>query len=105
MQFVLSGILSGGENEGRESDGAGKTIVIDYSSPNIARPFSIAHLRSTALGNSLKRIYEHLGYRVVGVNHLGDWGVQFGTLIAAYNRWGSQERVEQDSISESFRLE
>ncbi|OGF52679.1 MAG: arginine--tRNA ligase [Candidatus Fraserbacteria bacterium RBG_16_55_9] len=104
MQYVLSGILSGGENYGRESDGAGKTIVIDYSSPNIARPFSIAHLRSTALGNSLKRIYEHLGYRVVGVNHLGDWGVQFGTLIAAYNRWGSQERVEQDSIYELFRL-
>ncbi len=104
LRHILGTVLTQGENYGRGSEGRGKTIVIDYSSPNIARPFSIAHLRSTALGNSLRRIYEHLGYRVVGVNHLGDWGVQFGTLIAAYKRWGSKEKVQRDSIYELFRL-
>ena len=64
-----------------------KTIVIDYSSPNIAKSFSVGHLRSTVIGNSLKNIYEKLGYKVVGVNHLGDWGTQFGNLICAYKMW------------------
>jgi arginyl-tRNA synthetase len=104
MQFILGSITAQGDRYGSSAEGTGKTVVIDYSSPNIARPFSIAHLRSTALGNSLRKLYEHLGYHVVGVNHVGDWGVQFGTLIAAYQRWGSKERVEQDSIYELFRL-
>jgi len=104
MRYILAPILTQGEQNGRGNEGADKTVVIDFSSPNIARPFSIAHLRSTALGNSLRRIYEHLGYRVVGVNHLGDWGVQFGTLIAAYRRWGSKEKIEKESIYELFRL-
>jgi len=104
LRHILSEILARGERYGGSTEGEGKTIVIDYSSPNIARPFSIAHLRSTALGNSLKRIYKHLGYRVVGVNHLGDWGVQFGTLIAAYKRYGSKEEIEEGSVYELFKL-
>jgi arginyl-tRNA synthetase len=102
--FILSEILTQGERYGGSDEGCGKTVVIDYSSPNIARPFSIAHLRSTALGHSLKRIFRHLGYHVVGVNHLGDWGTQFGALIVAYKRWGSRERVEKENVYELFRL-
>jgi arginyl-tRNA synthetase len=103
FSFILSPILHEGSLYGgvKKRD---ETIVIDFSSPNIARPFSIAHLRSTALGNSLKKIYQHLGYRVIGVNHLGDWGVQFGTLISAYKRWGDDEKIKQDSIYELYRL-
>jgi arginyl-tRNA synthetase len=104
LRHILNEILTQGERYGGSTEGNGKTIVIDYSSPNIARPFSIAHLRSTALGNSLKKIYEHLGYRVIGVNHLGDWGVQFGMLITAYKRYGSKEEVEKGSVYELFEL-
>ena len=72
----------------RSTEGAGKTVVIDYSSPNIAKPFGVGHLRSTVIGNALYRIHDHLGYRVVRINHLGDWGTQFGKLIVAFKRWG-----------------
>lgn len=75
-----------------------QTIVIDYSSPNIAKPFSIAHLRSTAIGNSIQRISEKLGYKVIGINHLGDWGTQFGKLIYAYKTWGSEKELKRDPI-------
>lgn len=84
--------------------GLGKTIVIDYSSPNIAKPFHIGHLRSTAIGNSLYKIYKALGYNVVGINHLGDWGTQFGKLIVAYKKWGNKETVEKDDIKELSRI-
>lgn len=84
--------------------GKGKTIVIDYSSPNIAKPFHIGHLRSTAIGNSLYKIYKALGYNVVGINHLGDWGTQFGKLIVAYKLWGNKEAVERDDIKELSRI-
>ncbi len=104
LRHILGTVLKEGERYGGSDEGQGKTIVIDYSSPNIARPFTIAHMRTTVLGHSLKKIYEHLGYRVIGVNHLGDWGTQFGALIAAYKRWGSRERVEKDNVYELFRL-
>lgn len=84
--------------------GNGKTIVIDYSSPNIAKPFHIGHLRSTAIGNSLYKIYKALGYNVEGINHLGDWGTQFGKLIVAYKLWGNKESVERDDIKELSRI-
>lgn len=71
---------------------------MDYSSINIAKPFHIGHLSTTAIGNSLNRIYKFLGYKVVGVNHLGDWGTQFGKLIVAYKLWGNDEQIERDSI-------
>lgn len=104
MHQIVGRVLREGVRFGGGDDGADQTIVIDYSSPNIARPFSIAHLRSTILGHTLKLIYRHLGYEVVGVNYLGDWGTQFGSLIAAYKRWGSREKVEQDRVYELFRL-
>ena len=81
------------ENVGASDEGAGKTICIDYSSVNIAKPFHIGHLSTTVIGGALYRIYEHLGYNVVGINHLGDWGTQFGKLIVATQKWSSLEDV------------
>ena len=89
---------------GKSDIGNGKTIVIDYSSPNIAKPFHVGHLRSTVIGNALYKIFGFLGYKCVGINHLGDWGTQFGKLISAYKRWGSKEAVEKDGIQELMRI-
>lgn len=90
--------MSSDENYGKSSEGEGKTIVLDYSSPNIAKPFHIGHLRSTVIGQSIKNIYKFCGYNCVGVNHLGDWGTQFGKLIVAYKKWGSKEEIESRGI-------
>jgi arginyl-tRNA synthetase len=92
------------ESYGGSNVGAGKTIGIDYSSPNIAKPFGIGHLRSTAIGNALANIYRALGYRVVGVNHLGDWGTQFGKLMSAYERWGDAAALDADPIQHLYDL-
>lgn len=81
-----------------------KNIVIDYSSPNIAKPFSIGHLRSTIIGNSLKLIFEKAGYNVIGINHLGDWGTQFGKVIYAYEKWGNEETVKANPLKELSKL-
>ncbi len=86
------------ENYGSSHDGDGKTIVIDYSSPNVAKPFHIGHLRSTVIGQSIKNLHRFSGYECVGVNHLGDWGTQFGKLIVAYKKWGSKEKIEEGGI-------
>lgn len=100
---ILKQILDEKENyAGSEKNG--KNIVIDYSSPNIAKPFSIGHLRSTIIGHSLKLIYLKAGYNVIGINHLGDWGSQFGKVIVAYKKWGSEESVKEDSLSELAKL-
>ena len=103
-QEVLQEVLSKKENYGKSMVGEGKTIVIDYSSPNIAKPFHVGHLRSTVIGNALYHIFEKLGYRCEGINHLGDWGTQFGKLIVAYQKWGSKEAVEKDGIQELMRI-
>ena len=87
------------ENYGSNEDGKGKTMVIDYSSPNIAKPFHIGHLRSTVIGQSIKNLHRFSGYECIGVNHLGDWGTQFGKLIVAYKKWGSKERIETGGIA------
>ena len=90
--------MSSDENYGKSNEGEGKTIVLDYSSPNIAKPFHIGHLRSTVIGQSIKNIYKFCGYNCVGVNHLGDWGTQFGKLIVAYKKWGSKDEIERRGI-------
>lgn len=92
------------DNFGSSDIGSGKTICIDYSSPNVAKNFHVGHLRTTIIGNSLYKIYSKLGYKVERINHLGDWGTQFGKLIVAYKAWGSQEAVEKDGVSELMRL-
>ncbi len=95
---ILPKILSATGDWGGGSDGFGQTICIDYSSINIAKRFHIGHLSSTMIGHSLKRIYDFLGYRTVGINHLGDWGTQFGRLIAAYRLWGDEVSIERDGV-------
>lgn len=89
---------------GSSDEGKGKVVLVEYSSPNIAKPFHIGHLFSTAVGNSLARIYKHLGYEVQSLNHLGDWGTQFGKLISAYKRWGDKEVIEKDPINELLKI-
>ena len=92
------------KNYGGAEEKNGKTICIDYSSPNVAKNFHVGHLRTTIIGNSLNNIYRKSGYDVVRINHLGDWGTQFGKLIVAYKRWGSQQAVENEGISELMRI-
>ncbi len=101
---VLENIHTSKDNYGSDVEGNGKTICIDYSAPNIAKPFSVGHLRSTIIGQSLKLINQKLGYNVVGINHLGDWGTQFGMLIRAYELWGNDELINQDPIKELLTL-
>lgn len=91
-------------NYGASDAGEGKTICIDYSSPNVAKNFHVGHLRTTIIGNSLYKIYTKLGYKVERINHLGDWGTQFGKLIVAYKSWGNKEAVENDGVAELMRL-
>lgn len=95
---VISEVLKQGDKFGSSDIGAGKTICIDYSSVNIAKPFHIGHLSTTVLGGSLYKLYKFLGYKVVGINHLGDYGTQFGKLICAYKRWGNRKDVENGGI-------
>ena len=95
---AVEAVLASHGNWGKSDEGAGKTICIDYSSINIAKRFHIGHLSTTALGHSLKRIYDYLGYHTVGINHLGDWGTQFGKMIAAYKHWGTKEEIEQGGV-------
>ncbi len=100
---ILDKIIRENTNYGNGSK-KNETIVIDYSSPNIAKPFSIGHLRSTIIGASLRLIYQKAGYKVVGVNHLGDWGSQFGKVIVAYKKWGNDDSVKENSLSELAKL-
>ena len=95
---IMSDIVSSKEKYLEDSEGNGKNICIDYSSPNIAKPFHIGHLRSTVIGNSIYKIYEKLGYNVIGINHLGDFGTQFGLVIEGYKRWGNEYNLEENPI-------
>ena len=104
VKSVVAGYIENGTDIFKSNIGEGKTVCIDYSSPNIAKPFHVGHLRSTVIGNALKNIYTALGYKVVGINHLGDWGTQFGKLIVAYKMWGDKETVERDDIKELSRI-
>ena len=101
---VMSDIRSAGSNYGSPMCGKGKTVVLDYSSPNVAKPFHIGHLGTTVIGHSLKLLHQFAGYHCIGINHLGDWGTQFGKLIVAYRRWGAREEVEKKEIDELVRL-
>jgi len=101
---VLTEIETKQENYGKEQIGAGKTVVIDYSSPNIAKPFHIGHLRSTVIGGALYNVYQALGYRTVGVNHLGDYGTQFGKIIEGYKRWHDEYDIDANPIDELTKI-
>ena len=98
VKATLDKILTQKENYGASEEGNGKTVCIDYSSINIAKPFHIGHLSTTVLGGALYRIYNYLGYKTVGINHLGDYGTQFGKLISAFKRWGDKDVIEAGGI-------
>ena len=95
---VVNEIMEKGDKYGAPTFGQGKEVVLDYSSPNVAKPFHIGHLGTTVIGHSLKKLHEFAGYHCTGINYLGDWGTQFGKLIAAYKKWGSREMVEEGGI-------
>lgn len=97
-------IAEKGRDFGAHDFGHGKTVVLDYSSPNVAKPFHIGHLGTTVIGHSLKMLHEYAGYDCIGINHLGDWGTQFGKLIVAYHKWGSKEAIEQNGVDELVSL-
>ena len=101
---ALADVSGQGDSYGGSGKGAGRVVCIDYSSINIAKPFHIGHLSTTVIGNALYRIYGFLGYKPVGINHLGDWGTQFGKLIVAYKLWGSKEDIEARSITAMLEL-
>lgn len=97
-ETVVGEIVSKKDDYGRSDLGNGKKVIVEYSSPNIAKPFHIGHIRSTVIGNSIYKIYDFLGYDTVRINHLGDYGTQFGKMICAYRRWGSKEDVVREPI-------
>ncbi len=101
---TIEKILLEGDSYGSSNVGEGKTVCVEYSSPNIAKPFHVGHLFTTAIGNSLYKLFKKEGYTVEGINHLGDWGTQFGKLISAYKRWGNEEALEKDAIAELLRI-
>ena len=101
---VLSDISDAGDKYGASDVGEGKTVVLDYSSPNVAKPFHIGHLGTTVIGHSLKLLHEFVGYKCVGINYLGDWGTQFGKLIVAYKLWGDKKTVEEGGVDELVKL-
>lgn len=103
-QFVLTQIFEQEAAYGSDRIGQGKTVVIEFSSPNIAKPFGIGHLRTTVIGNALCHIFRKLGFEVVRINHLGDWGTQFGKVILAYKMWGKEEELLRDPISTLYDL-
>lgn len=101
---VVAEVNEAKEKYGSPMCGEGKTVVLDYSSPNVAKPFHIGHLGTTVIGHSLKLLHEFAGYSCVGINYLGDWGTQFGKLIVAYKKWGSREAVERGGVDELVAL-
>lgn len=95
---TISSVIKSGDKYGESNIGNNKTIIVEFSSPNIAKPFHIGHIRSTVIGNSIYKLYEKIGYKVVRINHLGDYGTQFGKLIVAYRRWGSEDELIKEPI-------
>ena len=101
---VIKSVIQAGADYGQQEEGQGANVTIDLSSPNIAKPFSVGHLRSTVIGDAISNIYKKMGYNTIKINHLGDWGKQFGLLMVAYKKWGSQEAVEANPIDELLKL-
>lgn len=103
-EVTLNEVREKGTKYGSSDMGNGKTVIVEYSSPNIAKPFHIGHIRTTVIGNALYKIYTFLGFDTVAINHLGDYGTQFGMLISAYKKWGDKEVIEADPINELLKL-
>lgn len=104
VESVISDVMEKKESYGSSNIGENKTVIVEFSSPNIAKPFHIGHIRTTVIGNSLYKIYKFLGYDTIAINHLGDYGTQFGMLISAYKKWGDKEVIEANPIQELLKL-
>ncbi len=106
-ETILKQAYSEKDNFGSTDVGKGRTVIVEFSSPNIAKPFHIGHIRSTLIGNSINNIYKYTGYKTVSINHLGDYGTQFGMLISAYKKWATPEiieAIEKNPIPELLKL-
>lgn len=101
---ILNEVLEEKEDYGKKQIGTGKNVTIDFSAPNIAKPFHIGHIRSTVIGDAIRNIYKALGYNTIGINYIGDYGTQFGVMIAAYKLWGDKEAIDADPINELLKL-
>jgi len=104
MKEIIEKILNEKETYGNTKEGEGKNVIVEYCSANIAKPFHVGHLYTTMIGNSLYKIFNSQGYKAIGINHLGDWGTQFGKLIYAYNNWGDEKALEKEPIKEMLRV-
>ena len=104
LSGISSEVLAKGDKYGSATFGEGKTVVLDYSSPNVAKPFHIGHLGTTVIGHSLKKLHEFVGYDCVGINYLGDWGTQFGKMIVAYKMWGDRDAINEGGIDKLVEL-
>ncbi|HHY77430.1 MAG TPA: arginine--tRNA ligase, partial [Clostridiales bacterium] len=104
IKQVINQVIQQGDKYGSSDEGEGKTVLVEFSSPNIAKPFHIGHLVNTITGNAIEKIFKHLGYNTVKLNHIGDYGTQFGKLISAYKRWGNDEVIEKDPINELMNI-
>ena len=103
-EIILKRIFSAGEGYGKSQEGKGKTLLVEFSSPNIAKPFHVGHLRSTIIGHALCQIFGRQGYQVIRLNHLGDWGKQFGEVITAFKLWGNQAKLEAQPLRHLFEV-
>ncbi|ACL69578.1 arginine--tRNA ligase [Halothermothrix orenii] len=103
-ETVLEEILQKGKYYGARNIGKGKNVIVEFSSPNIAKPFHIGHIRTTVIGHALRNIYNFLGYNAIAINHLGDYGTQFGKLIVALNKWGDKDKIKSNPIPEFLKL-
>lgn len=104
IKEVLEEVSNKKEEYGKSTLGAGQNIIVEYSSPNIAKPFHIGHLRNTVIGSSLYNMYKYLGYNTIGINHLGDYGTQFGKMIEGYKRWGQEYNIDENPIEELTKI-
>ncbi|MGE5630269.1 MAG: arginine--tRNA ligase [Caulobacteraceae bacterium] len=104
IKQIINEVLTQGQKYASSNEGEGKNVLVEFSSPNIAKPFHIGHLYTTVIGSAIEKIYRHLGYNTFKLNHIGDWGTQFGKLITAYKRWGDPEVIEKDPINELLKI-
>jgi arginyl-tRNA synthetase len=104
IKQLVEEVLEQGEKFGSSNVGEGKNVIVEFSSVNVAKPFHVGHLLNTMLGSALEKVYKHSGYNTIKINHLGDWGTQFGKQISAYKRWVDEEALDKEPISELFRI-
>ncbi len=104
MKYTINDVLEKGMNYGKQAGNEDKTVLVEFSSPNIAKPFHVGHMFNTVIGSAIEKVFRHLGYNTQRLNHIGDYGTQFGKLISAYKRWGNEEVINKDPINELLKI-